>query len=78
MSWPIPEFAHQASEEVPLNWNDPLYLDEAIEAVEWLRLEAPEVVAADQWRDLVEQVWAYVDSIVLPGLDLSVLISELR
>ncbi len=78
MSWPIQELAHLAEEALPLDWNDPLRIDEAIQAIQTLRLPVPEIVAAHQWRDILGQVWAYVDNIALPGVDSSVLVSELR
>ena len=87
VSWPIHEFGelaeedpllHLTSELLPVNWNDPLYLDEAIQAIDGLRLEVPEVLASDRWQDVLQQVWAYVDSLASPDLDSSVLVSEIR
>ena len=37
-----------------------------------------QVYEADSWRNLVEQIWAYVDRISVPNYDTSVLVSELR
>ncbi len=74
----MPEFSHLCCEALPLGWNDPHYLDAAMAAIERLRLAVPDVGPADTWRDVVDQVWVYVDSLAVPGVDSSVLISELR
>ncbi len=74
----MPELSHLCCEQLPLGWNDPHYLDAAMAAIERLRLAVPDVGPADTWRDVVDQVWVYVDSLAVPGVDSSVLISELR
>ena len=74
----MPEFSHLCCEQLPLGWNDPHYLDAAMAAIEQLRLAVPDVGPADTWRDVVDQVWVFVDSLAVPGVDSSVLISELR
>ncbi len=74
----MPEFSHLCCEQLPLGWNDPHYLDAAMAAIERLRVAVPDVGPADTWRDVVDQVWVYVDSLAVQGVDSSVLISELR
>ncbi|XP_023327970.1 uncharacterized protein LOC111701070 isoform X2 [Eurytemora carolleeae] len=78
VSWPMPEFLRPGSDELPVNWNDALHVDETVQFIDSLKLEDLQVYEADSWRNLVEQIWAYVDRISVPNYDTSVLVSELR
>jgi len=82
VSWPIPEFGGSSSDFGPVglsaDWNDALRIDEIVRAIEDLKLEDFEVYESESWKNLVEQVWVYIDNISIPEHDTSVLCSELR
>jgi len=65
--WPVPEFSptnNSVTCDLPANWNDSLYIDETVQLFDVLRLNDVNVYETDSWRDLVDQVWTYVESVV--------------
>eukprot|EP00092_Neocalanus_flemingeri_P027091 GFUD01029377.1.p1 GENE.GFUD01029377.1~~GFUD01029377.1.p1 ORF type:complete len:2023 (+),score=566.09 GFUD01029377.1:57-6125(+) len=80
ISWPAQEFVGQGLElesEVPDNWNDSQYINSLVSVMEELKLPEMEVLETNTWKNLVEQVLVYLDKIAVPGVDSSVVASNM-
>jgi len=79
ISWPAQEFSgHRLESEIPLNWNDSQYINNLVADIERLKLPELEVYETNTWKNLVEQVLVYLDNILVPEVDSSIVVSSIN